>query len=226
MILVQIHYKLSHRQAKFPRILSQKDQNDLKGQGQWPSFSISAKSNPTQYACLVQIWSFEPKSVMQAVFKIRSETCRTEAQFCQNLYMIKKESLPDRPKFCRSMSAVRYLFWRLCRVPTKISEKSSMIFHDFSRPKSKFPDKKKIPIFVYAAHVSNCRINYRQTQTHTHIHTRFDQGQPTIQLILLVIELIQEVKTTLVNLIKMGNRFSYQHLKNDIDFSFPYKSYI
>ena len=49
----------------------------------------------------------------------------------------------------------------------------------------------------------------RQTQTHT--HTWFDQGQPTIQLILLVIELIQEVKTnvTLVNLIKMGNRFSY-----------------
>ena len=51
----------------------------------------------------------------------------------------------------------------------------------------------------------------RQTQTHTHTQTRtwFDQGQPTIQLILLVIELIQEVKTTLVNLIKMGNRFSY-----------------
>ena len=33
-----------------------------------------------------------------AVFKIRSETCRTDAQFCQNLYMIKKDSLPDRPK--------------------------------------------------------------------------------------------------------------------------------
>ena len=50
---------------------------------------------------------------VNSVFKIRSETCRTEAQFCQNLYMIKKESLPDRPKFCRSMSAVRHLFWRL-----------------------------------------------------------------------------------------------------------------
>ena len=48
-----------------------------------------------------------------AVFKIRSETCRTVAQFFQNLYMIKKESLPDRPKFCRSGSAVRHLFWRL-----------------------------------------------------------------------------------------------------------------
>ena len=51
----------------------------------------------------------------------------------------------------------------------------------------------------------------RQTQTHTHTqtHTWFDQGQPTIQLILLEIELIQEVKSTLVNLIKTGNRFSY-----------------
>ena len=55
------------------------------------------------------------------------------------------------------------------------------------------------------------QIAHRQTQTHTHTqtHTWFDQGQPAIQLILLVIELIQEVKTTLVNLIKMGNRFSY-----------------
>ena len=47
------------------------------------------------------------------VFKIRSETSQTEAQFCQNLYMTKKESLPDWPKFCQSGSAVRHLFWRL-----------------------------------------------------------------------------------------------------------------
>ena len=47
------------------------------------------------------------------LFKIRSETCRTEAQFCQNLYMVKKKSLPDRPQFCRSGSAVWHLFWRL-----------------------------------------------------------------------------------------------------------------
>ena len=103
-------------------------------------------------------------------------------------------------------------------------------FHDFSMT---FPGQnpnfqtKKIPIFVFAAHVSICRINYRQTKmlTHTQTHTWFDQGQPTIQLILLITELIQEVKTTLVNLIKMGNRFSHQHLKNDIDFSFPYRLY-
>ena len=48
-----------------------------------------------------------------------------------------------------------------------------------------------------------------QRRTLTQTHTWFDRGQPTIQLILLVIELIQEVKTTLVNLIKMVNRFSY-----------------
>ena len=36
------------------------------------------------------------------VFKIKSEmqTCRTETQFFQNLYMVKKESLPDGPKYC------------------------------------------------------------------------------------------------------------------------------
>ena len=56
---------------------------------------------------LNKLWHFG------TVFKIRSETCRTKAQFCQNLYMIKKESLPDRPKFCGSASAVRHLFWRL-----------------------------------------------------------------------------------------------------------------
>ena len=45
--------------------------------------------------------------------------------------------------------------------------------------------------------------------TDRHRHTWFYQGQPTIQVILLVIKLIQEVKTTPVNLIQMGNRFSY-----------------
>ena len=50
---------------------------------------------------------------LHTVFKIRFETCRTAAQFWQNLYMTKKESLLDRRKFCRSGSAVRHLFWRL-----------------------------------------------------------------------------------------------------------------
>ena len=34
-------------------------------------------------------------SSYSTVLKIRSETCRTEAQFCQNLYMVKKASLPE-----------------------------------------------------------------------------------------------------------------------------------
>ena len=61
--------------------------------------------------------------------------------------------------------------------------------------------------------------------SHTQTHTWFDQGQLTIQLILQVIELIQEVNTTLVNLIKMGNRFYKKHLKNYLCFSIPYRLY-
>ena len=51
--------------------------------------------------------------ISTSVFKIRSETCRTEAQFCQNLYMVKRESVLDRTKFCQLGSVVRLLFWRL-----------------------------------------------------------------------------------------------------------------
>ena len=46
VILAQICDELSCRQTKFPRILSQNGQNDLEGQGQWPPFSIPAKSIP------------------------------------------------------------------------------------------------------------------------------------------------------------------------------------
>ena len=42
--VAQIYYKLSRRQAEFPRILSQKGQNDLKGQSQWPPFSVAPES--------------------------------------------------------------------------------------------------------------------------------------------------------------------------------------
>ena len=44
VILAQICDELSHGQAKFPRILGQNGQNYLKGQGQWPPFSIPAES--------------------------------------------------------------------------------------------------------------------------------------------------------------------------------------
>ena len=46
VILAQIHYKLSWRQDKFPRILSQNGQDDLEGHWQWPPLSIPTKSIP------------------------------------------------------------------------------------------------------------------------------------------------------------------------------------
>ena len=56
-----MHYKLSWRQAKFPWLLSQNDQNDLNGQGQWLSFSIQLELSND--ACLVHIRWFQFKSV-------------------------------------------------------------------------------------------------------------------------------------------------------------------
>ena len=44
MIVTEIHYKLLHGQARFPRIRSQIGQTDLQGQGRWPSNSIPAES--------------------------------------------------------------------------------------------------------------------------------------------------------------------------------------
>ena len=46
VILVQIHYKISSGQAKFPRILSQNGQTDLENQSQWPLYSIPVESIP------------------------------------------------------------------------------------------------------------------------------------------------------------------------------------
>ena len=45
-ILIQIHYKLPRKQAKFPRILRQNGQNYLKGQGHWPCIVMPAESIP------------------------------------------------------------------------------------------------------------------------------------------------------------------------------------
>ena len=44
VILAQIYEELSRIQAEFPRILSQKGQNDLECQGQWPPFFIPDES--------------------------------------------------------------------------------------------------------------------------------------------------------------------------------------
>ena len=60
-IVAQIYDELSHGQAKFPRILSQKGQNNLEGQGQWPHFQYQLRVSHDVY--LVQIWWFQLKSV-------------------------------------------------------------------------------------------------------------------------------------------------------------------
>ena len=73
-------------------------------------FSISLDSS---YVLILYNEHISYKLTSWAVFKIRSEICWTEGQFCQNLYMTKEESLPDRDKFCRPGSAVRHLFWKL-----------------------------------------------------------------------------------------------------------------
>ena len=63
--------KISHRQAKFPRILSQNGQNDLEGQGQWPPFSIPDES--------FSIWMFGENLVILA--KICDELSRGQTKF-------------------------------------------------------------------------------------------------------------------------------------------------
>ena len=46
VILAQIHHKLSHGQAKFPRTLCQNGQNDFEVQGQWPPHLIPTECIP------------------------------------------------------------------------------------------------------------------------------------------------------------------------------------
>ena len=54
VILAQIYDELLRGQARFPRILSQNDQNNLEGQGQRPHFQYQPRVS--EDACLVQIW--------------------------------------------------------------------------------------------------------------------------------------------------------------------------
>ena len=46
LIFAQIHYNLSRRQAKFPRLLSHSGQKNLEDQGQWPPLQIPPDSIP------------------------------------------------------------------------------------------------------------------------------------------------------------------------------------
>ena len=102
----------------------------------------------------------------------------------------------------------------LCQVPQKSRKKVSWFFHDFSRPKSKFPEKnpkkqkRKKTIFVFAAHVSICKINYRHTQTHTHTDTDMIWSRPTSYSTDFTSNWTDS-RSQNYNLIKTGNRFSY-----------------
>ena len=100
VVLAQIHYKLSWRQAKFPKILSQNVQNDLEGQGQWPSFSVPAESIPgcmfgATLVILAQI--YDELSRGQAEFpRIRSQNGQNdlEGQGRWPPFSITAESIP------------------------------------------------------------------------------------------------------------------------------------
>ena len=62
----------------------------------------------------IQVWDIYSRAhttisgLWNKIWNLQDQT-----QFWQNLYMIKKESLPDRPQFCQSGSAVWQPFWRL-----------------------------------------------------------------------------------------------------------------
>ena len=147
------------------------------------------------------LWHLWPKApIAQSVYEQWCKTCVSK--------MLTSSYIKELLKFQCCMKIVSS---NVIRVPTLISEKSSMIFPWLLQAKIQISRQKKNTNICFCGPCIKCRINYRQTQTdkRTLTHTGFDQGQPTIELILLVIELIQEVKTTLVNLIKMGNRFSY-----------------
>ena len=97
-------------------------------------------------------------------------------------------------------------FWKHHRVSTKISEKSSMIFPWLLRAKIQIPRQKKYKyFFLWPMYQFVESITDRHRRTHR--HRQFDHSQLAIQLILLVIELIQEVKTTLLISLKWVTDF-------------------
>ena len=83
VILDQICDELSCRQTEFPKILSQNDQNDLEGHGQWPPFSIIAES--------IQGYMFGANLVILA--QICDELPHGQAKFPRILSQITKMTL-------------------------------------------------------------------------------------------------------------------------------------
>ena len=83
VILAQICDELSRGLVEFPRIFSQNGQNNIEGQGQWPSFSIPAESIP---GC-----RFNANLVILS--HIYDELSRGQAEFLRNLSQLAKMTL-------------------------------------------------------------------------------------------------------------------------------------
>ena len=71
VIVAQIDDELSHGQAKFPRILSQNGQNDLEGQGQWPTYIFNTiQEYPRMQILVILAQIYDELSCGQAEFPI------------------------------------------------------------------------------------------------------------------------------------------------------------
>ena len=113
--------------------------------------------------------------------------------------------------------------------PQKSQKKVPWFFHDFSRPKSKFPDKKNQYLFLrpMCQFVESITDRQRRTLTHRHTHDLIKAKPATIQLILLVIELINKSKLHLLISLKWVTDFpiiiwkmiSISHFHTDFTFN-------
>ena len=100
VILAQICEDLLSGQIKFPKILCQNSQNDLEGQGQWPSFSIPDKSI---WICMFGANLVIPSQICDELLCGQAKFPRILSQNCQNdlegqgqwpLFSIPAESIP------------------------------------------------------------------------------------------------------------------------------------
>ena len=81
VIPAQICDKLSCGQAKFPKIFRSNGQNDLEGQGQWPTFSIPAESIP---GCLFRVNLVIPAQICDKLLCGQAEFPKILSQNGQN----------------------------------------------------------------------------------------------------------------------------------------------
>ena len=121
VILAHICDEVSRGQAKFPRILSENDQNDLEGQVQWPPFSIRTKSIPgcmfgANLVILVKI--FDELLCGQAEFpRILSQNGQNdlEGQGQWPPFSIPAESIPKMQVWCKFSDSSSNLWWVIMR---------------------------------------------------------------------------------------------------------------